>query len=95
MRTTVRFPPRIDADSDVAWQRKGLCFQNDRAHALMFCATSIGKGASSSREVRRAKAICGECLVSDECLDYAMRTRQEFGIWGGLTPLERRQRRRR
>ena len=32
-----------------------------------------------------AKTICEACPVRAECLDYALRTNQQFGIWGGLT----------
>lgn len=37
-----------------------------------------------------AKKICKElCLVREDCLAYALRTRQTTGIWGGLGPRER------
>lgn len=36
-----------------------------------------------------AKAICGECLVIDECLNSAIETNQKKGIWGGMTRKER------
>lgn len=41
-------------------------------------------------EVRRAKAVCRSCPVLIECLEYALATHQNHGIWGGLTPSERR-----
>jgi WhiB family redox-sensing transcriptional regulator len=31
-----------------------------------------------------AIAICGICLVRDDCLTFAVRTGQQYGIWGGL-----------
>lgn len=44
------------------------------------------------REAReeRAKAICAQCAVRTECLDFALRVREPHGIWGGLTESERR-----
>ena len=36
-----------------------------------------------------AKAICRQCTVQAECLNWAMTNREEFGIWGGLSPNER------
>lgn len=33
---------------------------------------------------RRAVAICDTCDVRTQCLDYAMRTKQRFGVWGGM-----------
>lgn len=34
-----------------------------------------------------AKRICREaCPVRDQCLEYALRTNQQAGIWAGLSP---------
>jgi WhiB family redox-sensing transcriptional regulator len=41
-------------------------------------------------QVAAAKAICRGCPVCAECLDYAMQTAQDHGIWGGTTDEERR-----
>ena len=38
----------------------------------------------------RAKAICATCPVRGPCLDYALRIREQHGIWGGLNEVERR-----
>jgi WhiB family redox-sensing transcriptional regulator len=40
--------------------------------------------------VKQAKEICSTCEVADECLEYALRTNQEIGIWGGRSNRERR-----
>jgi WhiB family redox-sensing transcriptional regulator len=37
----------------------------------------------------KAKAICGWCPVRAECLEWALDNDERFGIWGGLSPLER------
>jgi WhiB family redox-sensing transcriptional regulator len=37
----------------------------------------------------RAKAICQRCPVIEPCLEFAMDTNQKYGIWGGLTDMER------
>lgn len=37
-----------------------------------------------------AKMICAECPARAECLDWAIRTRESDGIWGGCNPKERR-----
>lgn len=36
-----------------------------------------------------ARLICDKCEVRSECLDFAIRTRQEFGVWGGMNARER------
>jgi WhiB family redox-sensing transcriptional regulator len=38
-----------------------------------------------------AKAICAICTVSEECRDWAIAHRVSFGVFGGLTALERTQ----
>lgn len=39
-----------------------------------------------------AKRVCATCTVRQQCLDYALETKQEVGVWGGLTERERSQR---
>lgn len=38
---------------------------------------------------RIAVAVCHECPVRADCLEYALVYNQRDGIWGGLSPLER------
>lgn len=41
--------------------------------------------------MRKAKAVCATCPVKSECLAYALDAQQWDGIWGGMTPTERRE----
>lgn len=41
-----------------------------------------------------AKAICRGCPVRTPCLEFALDTRLDHGVWGGLTEHERRSLRR-
>jgi WhiB family redox-sensing transcriptional regulator len=34
--------------------------------------------------------VCAGCSVLEECRDYALRTRQPYGVWGGLDEEQRR-----
>lgn len=43
---------------------------------------------------REAKAVCAECVVRTECLEYALVAGEKFGIWGGVSERERRRMRR-
>jgi WhiB family redox-sensing transcriptional regulator len=38
-----------------------------------------------------AKLICGRCPVRAACLAYALDAHEEYGVWGGLSPEERRE----
>lgn len=42
----------------------------------------------------RARAICAECPIRVECLEYALAVPERWGIWGGLSEPERREYRR-
>jgi len=37
-----------------------------------------------------ARTICNKCPVKQECLMFAVNNRIHYGIWGGLTPIQRR-----
>jgi WhiB family redox-sensing transcriptional regulator len=39
--------------------------------------------ADSTELQAEAIAICATCLVRDDCLTFAVRTGQQYGIWGG------------
>lgn len=38
----------------------------------------------------RARALCRQCPAADACLDHALTTNEQHGIWGGLGERERR-----
>jgi WhiB family redox-sensing transcriptional regulator len=37
-----------------------------------------------------AKAVCAGCEVREQCLAQALANGERYGVWGGLTPDERR-----
>jgi WhiB family redox-sensing transcriptional regulator len=39
----------------------------------------------------RVLAACTVCPVREECLDHALTHHEDYGIWGGLTELQRDQ----
>lgn len=43
-----------------------------------------------SEELHGARRICATCPVRTRCLQFAIDNAVTTGIWGGLTPLERR-----
>jgi WhiB family redox-sensing transcriptional regulator len=42
------------------------------------------------RREQRAKEICAQCDVLDQCREYAISIGEQHGIWGGMTEKERR-----
>lgn len=36
-----------------------------------------------------ARRLCRACPVATDCLEYALRHDERYGIWGGLDPVER------
>jgi WhiB family redox-sensing transcriptional regulator len=50
----------------------------------------IGNTSPAKIQTSEAKKICASCDVKDECLEFAMRTDEKNGIWGGHTEDERR-----
>lgn len=70
--------------TDQDWRDSALCAQVD--WELFFPE----KGGS----VRPAQAVCGACEVRAECLEWAMETQQEWGVWGGLSADARKRLRR-
>jgi WhiB family redox-sensing transcriptional regulator len=41
-------------------------------------------------QIVSAKAVCAICEARTSCLEFALATNQESGIWGGTTEEERR-----
>lgn len=76
--------------ADYSWRDRALCRDTDPQ--LFFPVGTTGLAISQLEE---AKHVCGQCEVRVECLDYAMSTNQDAGIWGGLSEEERRMMRRR
>ncbi|MDQ1425349.1 MAG: WhiB family transcriptional regulator, redox-sensing transcriptional regulator [Acidimicrobiaceae bacterium] len=70
------------------WQLRAAC-RGPAARFFFPPTRSERKDEKVDRE-ERAKAICAECAVRADCLDYALRIREPHGIWGGLTEVERR-----
>lgn len=45
------------------------------------------------RRVARAVAVCEDCPVAMECLEFALAVDERWGVWGGFTGRERGHRR--
>jgi WhiB family transcriptional regulator, redox-sensing transcriptional regulator len=67
------------------WLGRARC--RDEDPELFFPVGSTGPAAT---QIEAAKAVCAVCDVRDECLEWAMASGQEAGVWGGLSEEERR-----
>jgi WhiB family transcriptional regulator, redox-sensing transcriptional regulator len=74
----------------VTWLLRASCRNEDPE--LFF---PIGTAGPALRQIEAAKQVCRHCDVADACLDWALRTGQDAGVWGGLSEDERRALRRR
>ena len=63
-----------------AWMDSAVCAQVDLE---VFFPEDGGS-------VRTAKRICQPCPVKAECLRFALKRNERFGVWGGLSERERR-----
>jgi len=55
----------------------------------------IGNTGPALLQIEEAKAVCRRCPVMDQCLQWALESGQDSGVWGGLSEDERRAMKRR
>jgi WhiB family redox-sensing transcriptional regulator len=71
--------------ADYSWRDHALCRDTDPE--LFF---PVGTTGIALVQIDKARQVCRECTVRAECLEYALDTNQDSGIWGGLSEEERR-----
>ena len=54
----------------------------------------LGGGLVAEAQVTIAKAVCAECPVLVRCRTWALTMGEHAGVWGGMSPDERRAARR-
>lgn len=67
------------------WVHRARC--KDEDPELFF---PIGTTGPAAVQIERARSVCLQCEVRAECLEWAMITGQDAGVWGGLSEEERR-----
>lgn len=72
-------------DGRLSWQKAASCRHTDPE--LFF---PVGVTGPAIEVISAAKEVCAQCPVQAECLEFALTTNQECGIWGGATEEERR-----
>lgn len=74
-----------NAITDLSWRHESACRWIDPD---LFWPQ--GESAPARRQAEEAKAVCAKCPVRTQCLEWAVETRQDFGVWGGMSERERR-----
>ncbi|WNM32039.1 WhiB family transcriptional regulator [Streptomyces sp. Li-HN-5-11] len=69
----------------MSWREMAACRFEDPE--LFFPVSYDG---SSLLQVEQARQICRRCPVLHECRRWALRVGETDGVWGGLTPPQRR-----
>lgn len=72
---------------NTSWLEHAACCEPGVDPELFF---PLGESGPAARQIADAKAICAQCPVAAQCRDWALRTGEPDGIWGGTTPEERR-----
>ncbi|MDP3971677.1 MAG: WhiB family transcriptional regulator [Candidatus Nanopelagicales bacterium] len=72
------------------WRHQAAC--RDEDPELFFPIGNIGPALL---QIDEAKRICQSCQVRELCLQWALETCQESGVWGGMSEDDRRLLRRR
>ncbi|MGH3098835.1 MAG: WhiB family transcriptional regulator [Streptosporangiales bacterium] len=67
------------------WRHRAACREVDPE--LFF---PIGNTGPALLQIEEAKAVCRRCPVSEPCLEWALSTGQDAGVWGGMSEDERR-----
>jgi WhiB family redox-sensing transcriptional regulator len=75
----------VEWDTD-DWRNVAACRDTDPD--LFF---PVGTTGPAIDQIEAAKAVCRACEAHTACLEFALATNQESGVWGGTSEEERRQ----
>ena len=74
--------PKYD---QVKWD-KAECLEIDTE---LFYRVEEERNQTAYQYINAVRSICGRCPIQRDCLAYAFGN-EDYGVWGGLTSLERR-----
>jgi WhiB family redox-sensing transcriptional regulator len=85
MSTSTRRARTNAAPNSDNWRSFAACRETDPE--LFF---PLGTSGPWLVQTEQAKAVCRRCPAVEWCLEWALETRQDSGVWGGLSEEERR-----
>lgn len=74
----------VDWDAD-DWRQAAAC--RNIEPELFF---PVGATGTAVNQIDAAKRVCDQCGAAEPCLEFALATNQESGVWGGTSEEERR-----
>lgn len=75
-------------EAEARWQDRAACKGMD---PVVFFGPEHAETVKEKRDREdSAKAVCARCPVRAECLEYALEAKEPYGIWGGITEVERK-----
>ncbi len=74
----------IEWDTD-DWRKNAACRDTDPD--LFF---PVGTTGQAIDQIDAARGVCLSCEVREPCLEFALATNQESGVWGATSEEERR-----
>jgi WhiB family transcriptional regulator, redox-sensing transcriptional regulator len=69
----------------MSWRDHAACLEEDPG--LFF---PIGNTGPALLQIEKARTVCHRCEVAQTCLNWAVESRQQDGVWGGQSDDERR-----
>lgn len=72
------------------WRHRAKCKDKDPDAWFPLGDDHGNESAAYLRLAEEAKTVCRACPVVSECLAWAVESGQGYGVFGGMTPRERR-----
>jgi WhiB family redox-sensing transcriptional regulator len=84
---SVALPLHVEPNAieDDEWRDVAAC--RDTNPDLFF---PVGTTGPAIEQIEEAKAVCRQCPALAPCLEFALMTNQDSGVWGGTSEEERR-----
>ncbi|MET8479269.1 WhiB family transcriptional regulator [Streptomyces clavifer] len=79
------YAPSADLPVNTNWRAASACRNEDPE--LFF---PIGNTGPALLQIEEAKAVCRRCPVMERCLQWALESGQEHGVWGSTDEDDRR-----
>jgi WhiB family redox-sensing transcriptional regulator len=79
-------PPIVRNAEAWGWQLLARCRGTDTS---VFFHPDGERGRKRRKRQQNAKRFCAQCPVTMQCLEYSLRFREPYGIWGGIAEDER------